>query len=273
MIARMKDVNPALRAVPPAESGSSPAYQRGDSRGDAPALEKMLGRAKPDEHLVSLLAPATFEAEQYRTLGLMLEQRRQTGLLQVVAMASPTVGDGKTLTAINLAGAVSQSASARVLLMDVDFRKPSIAAQLGLRDNVVGLRDAVLNAGLRLKDVVRRHPAWNLSIATAGRAQGLPHEIIKSARFAELLNEARRDYEWIILDTAPLMLAPDCLMLGRNVDGFLMVVYANKTSRQEVAEALNSLGPSKLLGLVYNGDDRLLSSYNYGAYYMTPESG
>ena len=240
-----------------------------------PVLEKMLGRARPDDHLISLLSPATMEAEQYRTLSLMLEQRRQSGLLQVIAITSPTVGDGKTVTAINLAGAVGQSPAARVLLIDVDFRKPSIAQQLGLRENVLGFRDAVVNAGLALKDVVRRHPAWNLSIVTAGRAQILPHEIFKSPRFGDLLDEARRDYEWIILDTAPLVLAPDCLMLGPTVDGFVMVVCANKTSRKEVGEALNILGPSKLLGLVYNSDDRLLASYKYGAYgayYLPPQS-
>ena len=83
---------------------------------------------------------------------------------------------------------------------------------------------------------------------TVGRSQIMPHEMIKSTRFAEVLDEARRDYEWIILDTAPLVLAPDCLMMGRSVDGFVIIVCAHKTSRKEIGEALNILGPSKLLG-------------------------
>ncbi len=260
--------NPAIRAVPAEPGPGTPAYRRGD----APVLEKMLGRAQPDEHLVSLLSPATIEAEQYRTLSLMLEQRRQTGLLQVVGVSSPMVGDGKTVTAINLAGAIAQSPSARVLVIDLDVRKPSVAAQLGLRDNVLGFRDAFLNAGMSLKEVVRRHPAWNLSIVTAGRAQVMPHEIFKSTRFAELIDEARGDYEWIILDTAPLVLAPDCLMMSRAVDGFVMVVCAHKTSRQEVGEALTILGASKVVGLVFNSDDRLLKTYTYGPYCMPSQS-
>jgi capsular exopolysaccharide synthesis family protein len=260
----MKELNPAARAA--SVNPATPPYSRTEPRGEAPVLEKMLGRAKPDDHLISLLSPATMEAEQYRTLSLMLEQRRHTGLLQVVAITSPAMGDGKTVTAINLAGAIAQSPAARVLVIDIDFRKPSLANQLGLRDNVLGFRDAVVNAGLALKDVVRRHAAWNLSIVTAGRAQILPHEIFKSMRFVELLDEARRDYEWIILDTAPLVLTPDCLMIGRSVDGFVMVVCANKTSRKEVGEALTVLGPSKLLGLVFNSDDQFLASYAYGPY-------
>lgn len=268
----MKELNPALRGAPAESSSPGQSYARSEMRGDAPVLEKMLGRSKPDEHLVSLLSPATIEAEQYRTLSLMLEQRRQAGLLQVIAIASPTMGDGKTLTTINLAGAVAQSPAARVLVIDVDFRKPSIATQLGMRDNLLGFRDAVMNTALSLKEVVRRHPAWNLSVVTAGRAQIMPHEIFKSARFAELLEEARRDYEWVLLDTPPLVLAPDCMMISRAVDGFVMVVCAHKTSRKEVAEALNILGASKLVGLVFNSDDRLLKSYAYGAYYVSPQN-
>jgi len=269
----MKELNPALRSASTEAGTAGPAFQRTEAR--AEGSDKMMGRAKPDEHLISLLSPATMEAEQYRTLSLMLEQRRQSGLLQVIAVASPTMGDGKTVTAINLAGAVAQSPAARVLVIDVDFRKPSVAAQLGMRDHVLGVRDAIMNPGLSLRDVVRRHSAWNLSVVTSGRAQVMPHELFKSARFAELLDEARREYEWVILDTPPLVLAPDCLMMGRCVDGFIMVVRAHKTSRKEVAEALNILGASnasKLVGLVFNSDDRLLTSYAYGAYYLSPQN-
>jgi Mrp family chromosome partitioning ATPase len=157
-------------------------------------------------------------------------------------------------------------AAARVLLVDADFRKPSVPTQMGLRDgSILGLRDAILNPNLALKDIVRRLPAYNLSV-TVGRAQIMPHEIFKSTRFAELIDEARRDFEWIILDTAPLVLAPDCLMMGHSIDGFVMIVSAHKTSRKEIAEALNIIGPSKLLGLVFNNDDGLLESYGYRTY-------
>jgi Mrp family chromosome partitioning ATPase len=99
----------------------------------------------------------------------------------------------------------------------------------------------------------------------------MPHEIFKSTRFVELLDEARSDYEWIILDTSPLVLTPDCLMMARHVDGFVMVVRAHQTSRKEVGEALNALGPSKLIGLVFNSDDHYLSAYKYGPYYLSAE--
>ncbi|HEU5201237.1 MAG TPA: CpsD/CapB family tyrosine-protein kinase [Nitrospira sp.] len=268
----MKEHTQPVLRTSPLEARPVPNYGRSENRPE-PVLEKSAARMKPDDRLVSLVSPATVEAEQYRTLSLMLEQRRHSGLLQVVAVSSPTMGDGKTVTAINLAAALAQSPQSRVLLVDADFRKPSVAAQLGLRDNnALGFRDAVLNPTMALKDIVRRLPAWNLSVVTVGRSQIMPHEIIKSTRFAELLDEARRDYEWIILDTAPLVLAPDCLMMGRSVDGFVMIVCAHKTSRKEIGEALNILGPSKLLGLVFNHDDGLLESYGYRTYLSCSQS-
>src|SRR2546425_6715978 len=77
--------------------------------------------------LVSLLNPASFEAEQYRVLRHVVETLRKGANLQVLAVTSPGVGDGKTTTTINLAGALAQSKEARVLLVDIDLRRPAVA--------------------------------------------------------------------------------------------------------------------------------------------------
>src|SRR3989454_8075981 len=79
-----------------------------------------------DERLVSLFAPNSFEAEKYRALAHMIELMHKDTGLQVLAVTSPTPGDGKTTTTINLAGALAQSPEARVLLMCADLRKPSV---------------------------------------------------------------------------------------------------------------------------------------------------
>ena len=264
--------NPALRTSLESRA-SGQDYGGIDVRVKDTLPDKITGTLRPDDHLISLVSPATMEAEQYRTLGLMLEQRRQTGLLQVVAVTSPTVGDGKTVTSINLAGAFAQSRESRVLLIDVDFRKPSIPAKLGLKDpQMRGFRDAIVNPALRLKDIAYPLPAWNLSVVTVGRAEMMPHEGFRSSRFAELIDEARRDFEWIILDSAPLLQVPDCLTIGRSVDGFVMVVCAHKTSRKDVGEALDILGPSKLLGLVFNSDESIKRFHEFHPYYLQSQS-
>ncbi len=215
-----------------------------------------------EEHLVSLLNPAATEAEQYRALRYLIEQFRKTADLSVVAVSSPAVGDGKTATVINLAGALAQSPETRVLLVDADLRQPSMADQLGLGARGPGLVDAILDPALGLDDVVQVCAPFNLSVIPAGRRSETPYELLKSPRLEALLQEARARYHHVLLDTPPLVAFPDCRVIGRGVDGFLVVVTAHKTPRKLLEEALNVIDPAKLVGLVFNGDDQPLFGYS-----------
>jgi protein-tyrosine kinase len=220
-----------------------------------------------EEHLVSLLDPTSFEAEQYRTLRHLTEQLHKSTALSVIAISSPGAADGKTTTAINLAGALAQAPDARVLLIDGDLRGGTLAARLGL-DNRPGLVDAILDANLPLEVVARPRPPLNLSVLPAGRLPSAPYEVLKSPRVGELFAEARRRYDYIVLDTPPLVSFPDCRVIGRWVDGFLIVVTAHRTGRKLLEEALHITEPAKIVGLVFNEDDRHLSrtSYPVGRY-------
>lgn len=220
-----------------------------------------------DPRLVSLSAPASFEAEQYRALRARLESRREGKALQVVAVTSSTVGDGKTTTAINLAGALAQSREARVLLLDADLRRPSVESQLGWSGRGgPGLADAILDTDRALLSAVSHHPPMNLSVMTAGRRPAAPYEALKSARLGALFEEMRRHYDYIVVDTPPLIPVPDCRLIARWVDGFLMVVAAHRTPRKLLEEGLSLLDPARVIGLVFNGDDRPFSRY-YGRYH------
>ena len=264
---------PAAR-TPAAGFASAPA----DS---APQTEGRVGGAKRaaqgaagerpavvEEHLVSLLAPTSFEAEQYRSLRYVVEQMHKRSGLSIVAVTSAAAGDGKTTTAINLAGALAQAPDDRVLLVEADVRRPSVTLGdlLGLGDSgAPGLVDVVLKPGMALENAVQRHPRFNLSVLLAGWRPTAPYEVLRSPRLGELLAEARQRYDYIILDTPPLLVVPDSRVIGKWVDGFLVVVAANKTPRKLLAEALNVLEPAKVIGLVFNGDRRPLSGY-YGYY-------
>src|SRR5439155_18958595 len=108
-----------------------------------------------EEHLVSLLAPTSFEAEQYRALRHMIEQLHRSADLSVIAISSPDAADGKTTTAINLAGTLAQAVDSRVLVIDADLRGANVAAHLGPDEHAApGLVDAVLNTPLTLESVV-----------------------------------------------------------------------------------------------------------------------
>jgi len=220
-----------------------------------------------EEHLVSLLAPTSFEAEQYRALRHLIEQLHKSTGLGVVAVSSPTVADGKTTTSINLAGALAQAPDARVLLIDADLRGAALGPRLGLEEGGgPGFVEAILDANLPLAAVVQARPQLNLSVLPAGRFPSAPYEVLMSPRVGELLAEARRQYDYVILDTPPLVSVPDCRVIEKWVDGLLIVVTAHRTARKLVEEALNVTDRAKVVGLVFNGDDRHLSRDSYGSY-------
>ncbi len=207
----------------------------------------------PGEQLVSLLTCESFEANKYRVLRHRLEETRANGGRGVIVVTSPGAGEGKTTTAINLAGTLAQSKGARVLLVDADLRLPDVAAQLGLRDTgQPGLADAILDARLPIEAVVYRRPPFSLSLLTAGRRLPAPYEALRSPHLGDLLEQARRAYDYIIVDTPPVLPVPDCRVIARWADSLLLVVAAHRTPRRFLEEALNALDPDKVAGLVFN---------------------
>lgn len=221
-----------------------------------------------DQHLVTLLRRASREVEDYKALRYAVEARAAATRLQVLAVTSPVVGDGKSTTAINLAGVLAHRRDARVLLVDTDLRRPSVGPMLGLASDRPGLADAILATESSLTDVVTKMPQCKLAVVTAGRLSDDPYELLDAPRTAALLEEARRQYDFVVLDTSPLLIVPDSRALQPRVDGFLLVVGAHRTPRALVAEALHLLDPSKVVGLVFNRDDRPLSRH-YGGYYAS----
>src|SRR5918996_3186956 len=226
----------------------------------------MAKAAKLDSHLVSLTAPASFAAEQYQGLRLTVERLARSRDMKVIAISSPAAGDGKTVTAINLAGALARGGDERVLLIDADLRRPSVARQLAMTDARTGLADALANPGTALADVVKSMPQFNLDVIPAGTLRSGISQILRSPRLDAFIQEARQRYAYIVLDTPPLLPVFDSALLAKSVDGVLMVVSANQTPRKLLGEALNMLEPSKVLGIVFNRDERPLFGY-YNSYY------
>ena len=221
-----------------------------------------------DPHLVSLADPGSYEAEQYRKLRYVLEEKRVAGRGFVVAICSPAAGDGKSLTAINLAASLAQAPDVKVLLMDVDLRLESASLKSSLnmtKLDGLGVTDAILGADITLQDVARPITGSNVSVVLTGAHTAAPYEILRSTRFDELLAAASRQYDYVILDAPPVVPVSDCRVIAKRVDGLLMVVAAHRTPRGMLEEALDLLGPDKLLGIIFNGCDLMPRRY-YGYY-------
>lgn len=229
------------------------------------------GSSSVDQHLVSFLKPDSFEANQYKALRYGIDRvLRSTPGCRIVAVTSPTPGDGKTITTINLAGAISRNSQSRVLIIDADMRHPSVAEAFGRKDFPRrGLVDAVME-NRPLQEFVHRLETKNVSVLTARPPDFDTDEILGSPNFARLLEEAAADYDYVLVDTPPVLPVPDCRLLAEHVHGFVVVVGADKTPRALLEETLEILGPSKVLGLVLNREQLKHSRYGNQYYRSYP---
>lgn len=217
------------------------------------------------KHLVALNAPTSYAAEQYQGLRLTVERLQRSRDLRVIAVSSPGAGDGKTVTSINLAGALARGNDARVLLIDADLRRPMVAARLGLDTAGRGLADLIMDRDKSL-GIAQRIGDMKLEVIPAGTAPASVHQILRSQELETLLQTARQQYDYVIVDTPPLLPVFDASLLQRVVDGVMVVVAANQTPRKLLAEALNLLDPAKVLGIVFNSDSHPMFGY-YHSYY------
>lgn len=222
---------------------------------------------EPDSHLVSFLDRASFEAEQYRILRHLVEERsRRTGL-RILAVTSPGPGEGKTLTSLNLAGALAQAPGTRVLLIDADLRRPSLIPCLGLDCGAdQGLAEAMTDPSVGIEDVALYSARFNLWVMPPGNSPIPAYEVLQLPSLADVLEDARQRFDFVIVDTPPAVAFPDYRLLEKWIDGSLLVICAGRTPRKMMESALGILDPAKALGIVFNGASGGAARY-YGNYY------
>jgi capsular exopolysaccharide synthesis family protein len=208
-----------------------------------------------DDHLVSLLEPTSLAAEQYRAVRLHIETLHRERNLRLLAMSSPSRGDGKTLSAINVAGALAQAPDARVVLVEVDMRNPGVAEYLGVPGRR-GLSSYLMDPAMSVDAVLERPPGIGFSLIVAGPVSSMPYELLKSPRLGALLRELRERFDYVVVDTPPVLPFPDTGILRELVDGFVLVVRANRTPRELVRDAIGTLGERRVLGVIFNDDER-----------------
>jgi capsular exopolysaccharide synthesis family protein len=201
------------------------------------------------EKVVADVRIAALPREQYRRLAAVLHDVRINRGVSVLMVASAMPAEGKTLTATNLALTLSESYQDRVLLIDADLRRPALhdvfklSAGTGLLEGLEG------NGGTKL---VVRQVTPRLSVLPAGRPTSDPMAALTSPRMKQLLAEAREAFDWVILDTPPLMLLPDAHLLSGLVDGAVLVVRANSTAHDAVRRASETIGRERITGVVLN---------------------
>jgi capsular exopolysaccharide synthesis family protein len=241
-----------------------PAVQRQESPEPAkPAVSKVAAISAPASksvRRVALVIPASvpvlpFEdqseeaAEQYRIARTKIIHHPRRP--RTIAVTSPSTGDGKTITAINIAGALSLKAASKILLMDVDFRRSSVYGLLGLQRSP-GLAEVLSGQCSFEEAVVEAEEYPNLNILVSGEPKANPSELLDSPRWHALCESVRTQYEHVILDTPPMGAVADCDLIQLAADGVLIVLRPEHTQRSSCLKALGAISKEKLIGVLLN---------------------
>jgi capsular exopolysaccharide synthesis family protein len=240
--------------------GHTPVFPRSvASRGDK--------KSKLDPSLIAHHNPKSRSAEAFRAIRTALYFSSRGNQNRVIQMTSPEPRDGKSTMTANLAISIAQSGK-KVILIDADFRRPRVHLLFGLNDKV-GMSSAITGE-TELPEAIQASEVENLDCLPCGPRPDNPAELLTSAKFDELLAVLRDKYDYVLVDSPPILAVTDPGAIASRVDGVLMTLRINAQARHAATQSvdiLRDLG-ANLLGVIVNGVDAG-SSYGYRGYHYS----
>jgi capsular exopolysaccharide synthesis family protein len=215
--------------------------------GEFPALRVAL---RPDSRLVSLLDRASLGAEKFRFLGVRLRQLQQERQLKRLLVTSTLPAEGKSVVSANLAVTLAHRKQQKVLLLDGDLRRPAQGNLFGA-PHVEGLSEW-LHANKEVMPNIHYVEEGGFWFLTAGAPPENPLELMQSAKLPGLLEQLSAWFDWVVIDSPPLLPLADSTVWARLVDGVLLVVREGRTEKQQLKRGLGQLGQAPLIGAVIN---------------------
>jgi capsular exopolysaccharide synthesis family protein len=203
-----------------------------------------------DPHLVTYFEPHSPASEQYRLIRTNLQSQNTGNPPHTLEISSSTYGEGKTITAINLAIIIAQDINKPVLLIDCDLRKPQLCQYLSLTPRA-GLTD-FLTADISLESILLPTKIENLTVLPGTKVVSNPSSLLESERMKHLLTEVKSRFEYVIIDTAPVLSVTDAGVIGSQTDGVLLVIRADRTKKEVIQRAQSALAEAqaKIIGSV-----------------------
>ncbi len=228
------------------------------------------------ESVVAFHDKAAEITEEYRSLRARLTALNTTGENQVIAITSSIPKEGKSVTTMNLAWVISEIKHFRVLMIDGDFRRSSLASMMGISE-YPGLAD-LLRGEARLEDVIRPTPVPNLHVIPAGTTQEFnAAELLSTQKTAAVLHECKRRYQYCIVDTPPASTVSDASVIGPLCTGVLFIVRMGKTPEPIAKSTIRLLQSNNvnILGCIPAGHRESTGRYRryyygYHKYYSDP---
>jgi receptor protein-tyrosine kinase len=263
-------------APPPVVGSRSPVTGKPldhDLRGILDKVQEIPMNPSTEAHLIDANRPHEAPMEEFRTLRTRLNHLQSLQPIHTVVVTSPSPAEGKSFAAANLALAESHLAGNLTLLADFDFRRPIVHNMFQI-ERSPGITDYLLGK-VQLHEVLKRVANTNLYIMPAGEAVINPLELLNLQEVRRMLDTLPQLFNWIILDSPPLLFAADANLLSTLTHGTILVVRIGTTTMESVTRAMSSLCENNVLGIIVNGARRgeLYSKYTYyhSYYYAKPD--
>lgn len=262
-----------MRNSTPAAPPAPPAAEKPRGVEEAPLIKLGTYRTitiNPDNRMLPTLAdPHSVISEQYRKLkSNLVRLTNEDRFRNLLMVTSAIAGEGKSMTAANLAISMAQEYDLTVLLIDADLRRPSIHSYLGF-EQTIGLSDCLVD-GIDISDAIIKTDISKLSVISAGREVEKPLELFASKKMKEMMTEIKNRYNdrYVIIDTPPLLLFAEARSLAHIVDGIVLVVHEGEVKQESVLEAKEILAGCPVLGVVLNDSTAVNTvSSGYSRYY------
>lgn len=207
-------------------------------------------------------------SEVFKGLRAKVEYKIDMVDLRILGVTSAIAGEGKTLTAIQLAVNMATTGRKKVVLMDMDLRKSTMARDMGIVSGP-GISEYLLGTA-RKEEIVRSSAEPGLYVIPGGRPIPSPADALAGERFRSFLRDLREGFDLVILDTPPILPVPDAVTVAEQVDAFILLFRLGQTPYQLFHQAVDELGQRKILGVVLNGEEPKSEKYYsryYGKYY------
>jgi capsular exopolysaccharide synthesis family protein len=240
---------PPVAVPPPAAIAGNGETHAPSALTAAPAVRTV--RPQLDRIVRAAFAPDAFAAEQYRALRTRMAQSAHGARVDVILITSPGRGEGKSLTAANLALTMGQDFQSRICLVDADMRHSAQRRLFGLPE-MPGLADVLAGQAL-LNDSLVALEDLALTVLPAGQLPAHPAELLGSTAMRRTLQTLRSQFDRVIIDAPSAAPLADVGILMPLVDSVVLVVQAGTTTKPAIQEAVSAIGASKLLGVVLNG--------------------
>jgi len=212
---------------------------------------RVISAARVEPLLFAITQPSAPECDHFRSLRTKLLEAGERQNMRAFVVTSAGVGEGKTLMSVNLAWLLAQTDGVKALLIDADLRSPATAAYFGI-ENEFGLSEVLTGDKKLMHAIVKLQPA-GLHLLPGGARREDVAELLSGPRFSRLLAEARKHFDFIIIDAPPLGIFTDANLLINRADGALLVVRSGKTRYAVVDRLLEQVPRERMLGVVVNG--------------------